>query len=90
MVILISAKIAVYLINPWRSLEMPLINCKIKSKLKWTNHCVLSVLATENSNVNSDSTIFVFKDTKLYASIVVLSVKNNQKLSKILAKDLRD
>ena len=69
---------------------MPLINCKIKLKLKWTNHCVLSLLATENSNVNSDSTIFIIKDTKLYVSIVVLSVKNNQKLSKILAKDLRD
>ena len=24
----------------WRSLEMPLINCKVELKLKRTNHCV--------------------------------------------------
>ena len=28
-----------HLINFWRSLEMPLINCKVESELKSTNHC---------------------------------------------------
>ena len=28
-----------YLSNFWRSLEMPLINCKIDLKLKWVNYC---------------------------------------------------
>ena len=37
--ILRNATIAVpvkYLSNFWRSLEMPLINCKVELKLKWT------------------------------------------------------
>ena len=33
-----------YLSNFWSSLEMSLINCKVKLKLKWTNHCVLSAI----------------------------------------------
>ena len=31
-----------YLSNFWRSLEMPLINCKILLKLNWSNDCVMS------------------------------------------------
>ena len=40
-----SVKIAVplkYISNFFRSLEMPLINCKIKLNLTWKNECVLS------------------------------------------------
>ena len=33
-----------YLSNFWRSLEMPLINCKVELKLKWTKYCVLSAV----------------------------------------------
>ena len=29
-----------YVSNFWRSFEMPLINCKVELKLKWTYHCV--------------------------------------------------
>ena len=65
---------------------MPLINCKIKSKLKWTKHCVLTVLGNENTNANSDSTIFLNKGTKLYVLVVALSAKDNEKLSKIYSK----
>ena len=42
--ILNTAKIVVplkNLSNFWRSLEMPLINCKIELKLKWKNYCAL-------------------------------------------------
>ena len=30
-----------YLINFWRSLEIPLINCKVKFSLKWYENCIL-------------------------------------------------
>ena len=39
-----NIKIAVplkHLRNFWRSLEMPLINCKIHLELNWTNDCVM-------------------------------------------------
>ena len=51
----------------WRSLEMPLINCKVELKLRWTKYCVLSVAATDNVNGNNDDNniIFTIKDTKL-------------------------
>ena len=31
--------------NFWRSLEMPLINCKIELSLKWIENCVLTSAA---------------------------------------------
>ena len=39
-----------YLHNFWRSLKMPLIYCKVKLKLRWTKHCVLSVLSAANTD----------------------------------------
>ena len=40
-----GVKIAVplkYLSNFWRSLEMPLINCKVELSLKWCERCFLN------------------------------------------------
>ena len=57
-----------YLRNFWRSLEMPLINCKVESKLKWTKHCGFSAGGTENDvndNDNVNNIIFTIKDKKL-------------------------
>ena len=67
---------------------MPLINCKIELKLKWTKYCVLSTAAADNINGNNDDNniIFTIKDTKLYVSVVTLSARDNQKLSKFLHK----
>ena len=67
---------------------MPLINCKIELKLKWTKYCVLSTAAVDNINGNNDDNniIFSIKDTKLYVSVVTLSARDNQKLSKFLHK----
>ena len=31
-----------YLSNFWRSLEVPLVNCKIELSLKWIENCVFS------------------------------------------------
>ena len=60
---------------------MPFINCKIELNLKWTKHCVLSVLGNNNDNSdnNSDNIIFNIKDTKLYV-LVILLAKDNRKL----------
>ena len=65
---------------------MPLINCKIELKLKWTKYSVLSAAAADNVNANFNNTIFNIKDTKLHVPFVILSARGNQKLSKILSK----
>ena len=68
---------------------MPLINCKVELKLKWTKYCVLSAASNDNvNNIDSDNIIFTIKDTKLYAPVVTLSkVKSYQKF---FTKDLKD
>ena len=51
-----AVKIAVplkYLSNFWRSLEMPLINCKVELSLKWTENCVLTTAATDDNANNT-------------------------------------
>ena len=77
-----------YLSNFWRSLEMPLINWNVELRLKWKKYCVLSVGGDENlnDNNNANNIIFIIKDTKLYVSVVILSVRDNQKLSELLSK----
>ena len=42
-----------YLSNFWRSLEMPLINCKVELSLKWIENCVLT---TAEIGANADAT----------------------------------
>ena len=66
-----NVKIAVplkYLRKFFRSLEVPLINCKIHFELNWT----IAV------------TTFKITKTKLYVPIVTLSSENNAKLAKQL------
>ena len=90
--ILRNATIAVplkYLNNFWRLLEMPLINCQIELKLKWTKYCVLSAAGndTEITNANNaNGIIFTIKDTKLYVPVVTSSAKDIKKLSKLLSR----
>ena len=59
-----------YLSNFSRSLEMPLINCKIKLNLTWKKECVLSTGAGE--------AVFIINDTKLYVPVVTLSKEDNK------------
>ena len=66
--------------NFWRSLEMPLINCKIHVDLNWSKGCVMSTIA---------DTTFKITDTKLYVPIVTLSSKNNVKLVKLLEEGFK-
>ena len=76
-----------YLSNSWRSFEMPLINCKVELKLKWSNYCVLSAAGNDNTNDNDDHIIFTIKHTKLYIPVVTLSARDSsQKLIKLLNK----
>ena len=66
-----------YLSDFWRSLEMPLINCKTELSLKWYENCILS-----SSGTDATSTI---TDTKGYVAIVTLKAEDNAKLSKLLS-----
>ena len=66
---------------------MPLINCKVELKFKWTKYCILSAAGTDNANANFNDIIFIIKDTKLYVHFVTSSAKDNQKLTKRLSKD---
>ena len=59
-----------YLSNFFRSLEMPLINCKIRLNLTWKKECVLSTGAGE--------AVFIINDTKLYVPVVTLSKQDNK------------
>ena len=58
---------------------MPLINCKVEVKLRWTKYCVSSVLGNENDNANTDSDkcFFTIKDTNLNVPAVTISPKDN-------------
>ena len=63
-----------YLINFWRTLEMPLINCEVNFILTWSSTCV--VLAT---NIPNQNATFAITDTKLYVLVVTLSTQENTK-----------
>ena len=66
-----------YLCNFFRSLEMPLINCKIKLNLTWKKECVLSTLDDDAANPENNA-VFVISDTKLYVPVVTLSKEDNK------------
>ena len=70
-----------YLSNFWRSLEMPLINCKVKFSLKWYEKCILSTSGT--------AATFKITDTKLHVPVLTLKTEDNTKLSKLLSKGFK-
>ena len=59
-----------YLSNFFRSLEMPLINRKIKLNLTWKKECVLST--------GDGEAVFIINDTRLYVPVVTLSKEDNK------------
>ena len=68
-----SVKVVVplkYLSNFFRSLEMHLINCKIKLNLTWKKECVLST--------DVGDAVFIISDTKMYVPVVTLSKEDNE------------
>ena len=67
----LSVKVVVplkYLSNFFRSLEMLLINRKIKLNLTWKKECVLSA--------DADNAVFIINDTKLYSCYPVVQLYN--------------
>ena len=89
-----GVKVAVplkYLSNFWRSLEIPLINCKVELSLNWIENCVLTTVAIgENDNATgADSATFKITDAKLYVPIVPLSAEDNVKLLKLLSEGFK-
>ena len=70
----------------FRSLEMPLINCKVYVELNWSNKCVMYGADTYagGHNVNNREATFKITSTKLYVPIVTLLTKDNVNLTKQL------
>ena len=56
-----------YLSNFWKSLELPLINCKVHLELDWIEDCILSSAG--------NSAKYEITDAKLHIPIVTLSTK---------------
>ena len=69
-----------YISNFFRSIEMPLVNCKVDLELTWTKDCVIS----SNNAAGNAVVSFKITDTKLYVPIVTLSTKDNSNLTKKL------
>ena len=70
----------------FRSLEMPLINCKIHLEINWNNNCVMYGADTYagGDNTSDIEATFQLTSTKLYVSVVTLSTKDNVNLTKLL------
>ena len=79
-----DAKIVVplkYLSNFWRSLEMPLINCKVYLELNWIEDFILSSAG--------NTAKFAITDAKLHVPIFTLSTKDSANWTKQLKEGFR-
>ena len=79
-----DAKIVVplkYLSNFWRSLEMPLTNCKVYLELNWIEVCILPSAG--------NSAKFKITDVKLHVLVVNLSTEDSANLTKKLNKGFK-
>ena len=89
-----GVKIAVplkYLSNFWRSLKMPLINCKVELSLRWIDNYVLTAAAigADANATGAVSAIFKITDTKLFVPVVTLSTEDTEKLAKELSEGFK-
>ena len=69
-----------YVTSFFRSLEMPLVNCKIDLELTWHKDCMISSANAAAGQVVS----FTITNTTLYVPVVTLSTKDNNNLTKQL------
>ena len=60
-----------YLINFWRTLEMPLINYEVELILNWSKDC--GIIYTD---VNDQVPTFTITETNLYVFVVTLSTQD--------------
>ena len=77
--------------NFWETLDIPLINCQVSLTLTWSENCVITnkaykrgVSARRNNPAvagihNPPNATFKTVDTKLYVTVVTLSIQNNKK-----------
>ena len=68
-----------------RSLETPLVNCKIDLEFTWHKDCMISSVNAAAGQVVS----FMITNTKLYVPVVTLSTKDNNNLIKQLNDGLK-
>ena len=85
-----------YLGNFWRSLDIPLINCKITLILSWYKECVLvgkafrGPPAAAANRINSPTSAkFEITDCKLCVPVVTLSAENDNELLEQLKSEFR-
>ena len=64
-----------YFSNFWRTLEMPLINCKVNLILRWSSTC-----AIVSTNIANQGATFTITNARLYVPVVTLSTQENGKL----------
>ena len=69
-----------YVSSFFRSLEMPLVNCKIDLELTWHKDCMISSVNAAAVQVVS----FIITDTKLCVPVFTLYTKDNNNLTKQL------
>ena len=86
---LTSTKVVIplkHLSNFWRSLNVPLINCKVELILTWSKNCVLADMATRDAGGDNPAIVapsgatFKINDPKLFVPVVTLSKENDTKL----------
>ena len=67
-----------YLINFWRALVIPLINCEVPLTLTLSANCVLTKKVTRDADPDANPINATFKitDTKSYLPVVVLSIRD--------------
>ena len=66
---------------------MPLINCKVELKLKWTKYYVFSAAGKDNTNDNPNNYYFYYQRHKIICSCCnFVSARDKPKLSKLLSK----
>ena len=79
-----------YLSNFWRTLDIPLINCKINLILTWSESCVITSKATRDTDPDANPAVaeinnptdatFEIKDTQWCVPVVTLSIEDDYKL----------
>ena len=75
-----------HLSNFWRSLNIPLIICKVELILTWSKNCVLVDMTERDTEGDNPAIValteleFKITDTKLYVPVVTSSKENDTKL----------
>ena len=75
-----------YLINFWRTLDMPLINDEVSLTLTWSEKCILISKAAKDASPgviainNPIGATFKITDTKFCVPVVTLSTENDNEL----------